>query len=175
MRNLIEYTKGEDDPDYSRLTSLLHCKADTASITEAVLDKIYIGLFGGKGAWKKPSDPVVASIQSQAAQCMKDGSTPKLENKIVLSLAARFSAESLMVKKINDQKKVDAIKVLQTTKLLSLYQARKDCDDGAVRIIQRVVLMTPENIHLNSFMYEPILDMSDDHLRALYQDVSKLS
>jgi len=175
MRNLIEYTKGEDDPDYLRLTSLLHCKADTASITEGDLDKIYTGLFGGKSAWKKPGDTVVASIQSQAAQCIKDGSTSKLENKIVLSLAARFSAESFMVKKINDQKKVDAIKALQTTKLLSLYQACKDCDDGAVRVIQRVVLMTPENIHLNSFMYEPILDMSDDHLRALYQDVSKLS
>jgi len=24
------------------------------------------------------------------------------------------------------------------------------------------------NIHLNSFMYEPILDMSDNHLRTLY-------
>ncbi len=35
--------------------------------------------------------------------------------------------------------------------------------------------MTPENIHLDSLMYEPILKMSDDHLRALYQDVSKLS
>jgi len=28
-----------------------------------------------------------------------------------------------------------------------------------------VVLMTPENIHLNSFMYEPIIDMSDEHLK----------
>jgi hypothetical protein len=31
--------------------------------------------------------------------------------------------------------------------------------------------MTPENIHLNSFMYEPILDMSDQHLRKLYTEV----
>lgn len=29
-------------------------------------------------------------------------------------------------------------------------------------------MMTPENIHLNSFMYEPILDMSYDHLKKLY-------
>ena len=35
--------------------------------------------------------------------------------------------------------------------------------------------MTPENIHLNSFMYEPILDMSDDHLRVLYEEVSSLA
>ena len=35
--------------------------------------------------------------------------------------------------------------------------------------------MTPENIHLNSFMYEPILDMSDQHLRDLYKKAKNLS
>ena len=35
--------------------------------------------------------------------------------------------------------------------------------------------MTPENMHLNSFMYEPILDMSDKHLRRLYEEVRDLS
>jgi hypothetical protein len=35
--------------------------------------------------------------------------------------------------------------------------------------------MTPEHIHVNSFMYEPILDMADDHLRRLYQDVKDLA
>jgi len=34
--------------------------------------------------------------------------------------------------------------------------------------------MTPESIHLNSFMYEPILDMADDHLRDLYGAVQAL-
>jgi hypothetical protein len=43
-----------------------------------------------------------------------------------------------------------------------------------IAIIDKVLLMTPENIHLNSFMYEPILDMSDEHLRKLYSDVKTL-
>jgi hypothetical protein len=34
--------------------------------------------------------------------------------------------------------------------------------------------MTPESIHLNSFMYEPILDMSDGHLRNLLKQVRGL-
>ena len=34
--------------------------------------------------------------------------------------------------------------------------------------------MTPEVIHLNSFMYEPILDMSGRHLSKLYNEVKKL-
>lgn len=46
MRNLIEFTKGDDDAGYLKLTSLLHWRADTASTTEAELDGIYQGLFG---------------------------------------------------------------------------------------------------------------------------------
>ena len=35
--------------------------------------------------------------------------------------------------------------------------------------------MTPENIHLNSFMYEPILDMAPEHLKRLYADVKAVN
>ena len=45
----------------------------------------------------------------------------------------------------------------------------------AVKVLDRVALMTPENIHVNSFMYEPIIDMSDDYLRKLCVDVTKLA
>ena len=47
-------------------------------------------------------------------------------------------------------------------------------DYDAIEIIGKVCLMTPENIHLNSFMFEPIIDMSDRHLRELYQEVAAL-
>ena len=40
-----------------------------------------------------------------------------------------------------------------------------------VSLIDRVNLMTPENIHLNSFMYEPILDMSAEHLAQLHNEL----
>ena len=37
--------------------------------------------------------------------------------------------------------------------------------------MEEVNIMTPENIHLNSFMYEPILDMDISELLNLYQKV----
>ena len=43
-----------------------------------------------------------------------------------------------------------------------------------VLVLEQVNLMTPENIHLNSFMYEPILDLGIAHLKALYLDVKQL-
>lgn len=38
-------------------------------------------------------------------------------------------------------------------------------------LIKEVNLITPENIHLNSFMFEPLIDMSIWRLKKLYQDV----
>ena len=35
-------------------------------------------------------------------------------------------------------------------------------------------MITPENIHINSFMYEPLLDMSCEHLKTLYIELKTL-
>ena len=39
----------------------------------------------------------------------------------------------------------------------------------AIKVLEKVNIMTPENIHLNSFMYEPILDMDIVELLNLYK------
>ena len=44
-----------------------------------------------------------------------------------------------------------------------------------IKILSAVNIMTPENIHFNSFMYEPLLDMDIVELLRLYQDVKKLT
>ena len=80
-----------------------------------------------------------------------------------------------MIKRINNQSFVDAISKNQTVELLKEY---KRCALGSAEEIEKleqVNLITPENIHLNSFMYEPILDMGSAHLRALYLEVKKLT
>ncbi len=70
-----------------------------------------------------------------------------------------------MVAKINDAAFVSTIDSNQTPKLLTKFRSKFSADVDTIDGLHQVILMTPENIHLNSFMYEPILDMSDDHLR----------
>ena len=79
-----------------------------------------------------------------------------------------------MADKIADQKFLSGLKENQTQKLLAEFKRKLPGETKAIRTLQDVVLMTPENIHLNAFMYEPILDMSDEHLKKLYSSVSKL-
>ncbi len=97
-----------------------------------------------------------------------------LANKIVLAIAIRIAAEKFMVVKINDAKFVECISDNQTQKLITKFKKLFGKEDEPIKILDRVALMTPENIHVNSFMYEPIIDMSDNHLKGLYSDVKAL-
>jgi len=51
------------------------------------------------------------------------------------------------------------------------YKEDFSTDIENIELLEQVNLMTPENIHLNSFMYEPILDMSDESLKSLYNEI----
>jgi hypothetical protein len=174
IRNLIEFTRGDTDPNFTKLTSLLHWKSDSNKINEMELNTIYNSVFNTTGAGTNGTSLVIDIIQRQAEECLNACTGINLENKIVLSIAIRIAAEKFMVEKINDAKFVDSIESNQTPKLLAKYKELFPGDVDKIDIVQRVILMTPENIHLNSFMYEPILDMSDEHLKKLYTDVLNL-
>jgi len=174
MRNLIEYTHGKTDADYVKLTSLLHWKLDSATITQGVLDAIYTKLFEVKGSYSDADTPVVDLIRQEAEVCLGAGDGVNFEHKIVLSIAIRLAAERFMADKIADTAFLASIEENQTQELLKKFQSRFSGEASAIKTLRSVVLMTPENIHLNAFMYEPILDMSDEHLRKLYEDVRTL-
>jgi hypothetical protein len=97
-----------------------------------------------------------------------------IENKIILSIAIRLKAEEFMIQKISDAPYTSTINNQQTAKLFKRFCTDFPLDSNSKSVLNRVNIMTPENIHLNSFMYEPILDLSDTHLKALYSDVTAL-
>ena len=100
-----------------------------------------------------------------------------LQNKIVLSIAIRLIAENYLKEKIlaTGVPEVDLeVKGTQTGQWTEIY--KKQCPNDSNRaIIERVNMMTPELIHLNSFMYEPLIDMSVFHLIKLYKNCKALS
>lgn len=175
MRNLIEYTKSDGDADFAKLTSLLHWKVDSDKITVSDLDAIYNKLFSSADASADGTKSVVTLIRDEAGKCLTAPEGINFENKVVLSIATRLVADQFMLGKINDSAFAATIDSNQTLKLLRKYRQLFPAELTAIGVLQRVALMTPENIHLNSFMYEPILDMSDGHLRKLYVDTLALA
>lgn len=176
VRNILEYTKGEDAPDYITLTSLLHWKSESNSITNADLDRIFNDTFPGQQGkkWASPDDPVVNLLIEQADLALTAPEGVNFENKIVLAIATRILAERYMIDKLADPGFTGAIDANQTQALFQAFKSRDAGTPETVDTLASVVLMTPENIHLNSFMYEPIIDMSDVALRDLYNRVKNL-
>lgn len=175
MRNLIEYTRGETDSDFLKLTSLLHWKSDSSSIKVSDLDAIYNGLFSTTGSSIDAQRSVIDLIEEEARKCLTAPDGINFANKVVLAIAIRVAAERFMIKSIDDSAFVNSISSNQTAVLLKRFIEVSGTARNEVDVLRRVALMTPENIHLNSFMYEPILDMSDMHLRQIYADVVALN
>lgn len=175
VRNLSEYLDEKNSSNYMKLTSLLHIKDETNSITVADLEEVY------NEVWKVPKNlngkerKIIDVLFSEADNIVLDNNEMiNLENKIVLSIAIRLLAEEFMISRINEKDKIQEISKNQTYKLIKLYKEEyRNIDE--IKVLEQVNLMTPENIHMNSFMYEPILDLSDIYLKKLYQKVKEMN
>ena len=133
-------------------------------------------------------DKVVPTLLNVCNQITKADST--LENKIILAMGIRHKAEQIMIYELNAYTgqlfwnknrehgnsyqflQFVATKGNQTRELMNGYN--QIGNNITKKVMAEVNLMTPENIHLNAFMYEPILDMDIVELLNLYGQVQDL-
>lgn len=175
VRNLAEYC-GLDN-EYTKLTSLLHVKADTDTMTLDMLCEIYKKILADKQhIVLHPEAKLVIDLINEAADLVfhAQNEIVELEEKITLSIAIRLFAERHMIRAINNELFIKSITKKQTVRLLQEYKRLALSRAQDIAILEQVNLMTPENIHLNSFMYEPILDLGISHLKTLYSHVKRL-
>jgi hypothetical protein len=175
-RNLIEYTKGEDSQDYLKLTCLLHWKEGTDAITDTDYFEIYNRLFETKHVGQ--NKPIKDLLREQAILISNatNHAGLNLEDKVLLSMAIRLRSEEFLIHKIREltlnptywceSKKQFGALMKEYTKL--------EPASAALRTLEKVSITVSSNIHLNSFMYEPILDLTVDHLIHLYREVDRL-
>lgn len=166
-RNLIEYTRGPNHPDYSLLTDMLHVREDSHP-TQADLDAVFARLFGERDSWRQADDTVREAIQKAGALLESQDGDLALHEKVVLAMACRLLGENLICLAMGDAAGLASIKSHQTSELVGRYRNWKSCDPNTLKLLERVLLLTPESIHLNAFMYEPLVDMSGEHLVELH-------
>lgn len=174
-RNIADYCGHE--AHYTTLTSLLHIKSDTSDIKISHLESIYKDIFADQQGLDLPNkENILKDMIYAKSDELIQGNTDaiELENKVILAIAIRLKTEEFMTRKINDTPFVIAITKDQTRKLFKKYCQLFPGELINKALLDQVNLMTPENIHLNSFMYEPILDMSAHRLYQLYADIKQL-
>lgn len=185
VRNLIEYTIGQKSAQYQTLTALLHVKPEKTKDSITTKGSIYITIndleliFNDIFRVAKPLKNGSKSVLQLTMELSEKLSTENiedmgLEKKLVLSIGIRLQAEGFMIDELNNKNITDDINSFQTAKLLKLYKEKFPTKISAIKVLEQVNLMTSENIHINSFMYEPLLDISDHHLKTLYKDVKSL-
>lgn len=196
VRNLVEYGKDQNisplGNDYKYLTSLLHEKTDSHAITFADIEPLYKTYMGVTrfDATINLSDLVLRNLYTICDSIT--ATDTELENKIVLAIGIRHKAEEFMISEITsyadrlnykNRRNVQLVTSSeflscvansgnQTRELLKGYQ--QFGENGKIAILDEVCIMTPEHIHINSFMYEPLLDMDINELLSLYHRVKTL-
>lgn len=185
VRNLIDFTIGDDNDSYLLLTSLLHMKPERAgngiTKTEEITVQSVLEIFNSTFQQTKTKENsaiiVFDLINSKAEEIynLADGNPLDIKFKICISIAIRLKAEKFMISKIIDPNFHSHILKKQTGNIVEKYRMEFPSETDNIGILDRVNLMTAENIHLNSFMYEPLMDLTDDHLKILFADVKKLS
>jgi hypothetical protein len=185
VRNLIEFTIGDDNNEYLLLTSLLHIKPERADkgilktedlTIQTVLD-IFNSTFQQTKTKVNSTDKVYDLIIVKAEEIynLSDGNPIDIKFKICLSIGIRLLAEKFMISKIVDANFHTHIFKKVTGQIVEKYRNEFSTETNNLAILDRVNLMTAENIHINSFMYEPLMDLTDDHLKTLYNDVKTLA
>lgn len=174
FRNLLEYRYIRDKTKYNTLTSLLHIKEETYQITWndilPIVQNLVPELPNQAGNIEFGHKLVVDSIYENADKAVKDSSRTQsnLENKVVLAMAIRLKAE---------QRALDILGLPYGNKKGSqTYELYKDVKESGYSLseeekemFEQVMIMTPEHLHLNSFMFEPLIDTSIDSLINLYE------
>lgn len=179
VRNLIEYggkvfNSTSHGDDYDVLTCLLHFKSKTNGITFGDLKLIYKEHLDKDDFDQSICDTGCVYDDLISLPNSIDGNEFNLENKIIFAMAIRHKAEEYMLSKVSNQ---DPISGCQTGELFRRYKDEFSNNEGfkdSIKTLESVNIITPENIHLNTFMYEPILDMGLDELKKLYEDVCML-
>lgn len=188
VRNLIEYTKDEAIEqaklDYLKLTSCLHVKTETASLTVNDIEQVLqTNIEGITLPTENTSLNIKVYIYNVADNLCREQNIDEIliENKVVFATAIRLKAEDYMISKLQQvmspsdfNQFYNNISSNQTSKLAKKFEEICAPRDDIQLLIKEVNMITPENIHLNSFMFEPIIDMSAWRLRKLYVDTSAL-
>jgi hypothetical protein len=173
-RNLSEYSGKKSD--YLKLTCYMHLKTTPIDTSTAMLSDIWsmISPYLDNNMMSGPDEGYYSALHRIATTIVGELlDEVSLENKLIIAIAIRLTAETFLKRKLNengyDCPDSGSNQTREWFNLAEHYLASEE-----KILIEDVNLITPESIHLNSFMYEPLIDISDWTLKELYNKVTAL-
>lgn len=164
IRELANYIGKED---HNILLSYLHYNQNTNQKTVGSLIEDLKSIFPHLNVNNNEinTDEIFFDkIISIAKEIPKDINPFELEIKIILSIAIRLLSEKLIIQ--DNFSLISDCKKNQTRELYNRFKNYMNSD--FVELLDQVLIITPEFIHLNAFMYEPLIDIHPNCIRDLF-------
>src|SRR5690606_27386194 len=150
VRNLIEFTIGDENNQYLLLTSLLHIKPERADkgidktedlTIQSVLD-IFNSTFQQTKTKVNSADKVYDLILVKAEEIsnLADGNPLDIKYKICISIGIRLLAEKFMITKITDPNFHNHILKKVTGQVVEKYRTEFPTETDNIAILDRVNL-----------------------------------
>lgn len=171
-RNVCEYTAKTPLRDF--LTGILHVKLNTDTVTIADCWAQLKNDFSLKDlSCSCSTNKWIDTVYQMADNiCSESATGVSLINKITLSIAIRLRAE-FFLRDVLISNGIDIICESNQTREWA-NRANDKLSDKDKLVISEVLLITPESIHVNAFMYEPLIDIPNYQLIDLYKNCKLL-
>jgi hypothetical protein len=143
----------------------------TNKITVDELLQKYNKIFENEIIREPKDDKKVVDVVAALAKKLnpKNGEELGLRDKLILAIAIRLQADKFMRSKWPEEELDD----FSTDALVRKYKSDFRSDTKKTKLLEKVLIISQGNLHLNSFMYEPLVDVSGVVLKELYDKVKK--
>ncbi len=149
------------------LTVLLHYNESTDATTVGNIVSSISSI--SKGHIQVDTDLQILYIDSliSIAKSLRTVNYFDIKNKIILSIASR-----ILIEKIYVNKDFSVLEDCIENQTKYLYEKLKDTKSSELNgLMKKVLLITPDFIHVNSFMYEPLIDIDPKSLIELFNQI----
>lgn len=110
-------------------------------------------------------------LLAEQSMLIIDNKKEDLISKVILSIYIRITIEMKIIGK--DYEKINNIEKNQLSEIYKLYSSY--LTDSVKKILEKVLIYTPEFIHINAFMYEPLIDIEVKHLFMLVDEINNIN
>lgn len=173
VRELIKI-KSDNDPDYDTLSKTLHGCIQDSELRFCDLHSI-IKKHWTCDSYASDTRSIRETIVQTCTAIAQGDGLMSVTEKVSISIGTRIATENYILRQYKE-KELERPQYNCIGKLIELFEKElRSIYDNCKEIMSQVKIMTPENIHINAFMYEPLVDIGSSRFRGLYKQAAALS
>lgn len=166
LRNVSQLNANSNDADYIALTKFLHYDTTTNNLQFSSAQSIFLKHNVSCGSLNLNENYINKLVEEAKKLLSKRISEIDLRAKVVLAILIRLLSDKFMIDKYfakHNSYPLIQNKPNQSRELYNLTIG--DLLDEEKSILQTCFIIAPSFIHLNSFMYEPLVDVGTEKIK----------